>query len=221
MAVAPRSRLPPLPPPRPAGDPPRNGGSRLEARRWTAPAPDMSHGSVGTGGADGSTGLFLLGDGARNERSVMDPELECRRSRPGCWLPLPCEDSELFRAMRFVMVSPTWVGGVACVRRAAAAAAEDREALDSRSRMKAFVAASEADWLAGVLEACMGIGGQQAGEPATQAAGARSSVGRGQTKKGRTGFDVARRRRLNMVGNEERVAGAGPLVQARPHCCEG
>jgi len=47
------------------------------------------------------------------------------------------------------MVSPTGVGLVACVRRAAAAAADEREALESRLRMKAFVAAREAEALGG------------------------------------------------------------------------
>jgi hypothetical protein len=102
----------------------------------------------------GSTGLLLLGDGARKERSVMEPELECRR-RPGCcWLPLPCEDTELFRAIRFVTVSPTGVGAGVRVRSAAAAAALDSAPLDSRSRRKALVAAREADALTVLFEAC-------------------------------------------------------------------
>ena len=63
---------------------------------------------------------------------------------------------EAFRTIRFVTVSPTGVGEVAWVRKAAAAAAEDRAPLDSRSRRKALVAASEADAEAGRFEACMG-----------------------------------------------------------------
>jgi hypothetical protein len=47
------------------------------------------------------------------------------------------------------MVSPTGVGDVVCVRRAAAAAADEREALESRLLTKAFVAAREADALGG------------------------------------------------------------------------
>lgn len=95
------------------------------------------------------------GDGARNERSVMDPELECRRRAGRCWLPLPCDDMEALRTIRFVTVSATGVGVVVWVRRAAAAAAEDRAPLDSRSRRKAFVAASEAEADGGRFEDCM------------------------------------------------------------------
>ena len=51
--------------------------------------------------------------------------------------------------MRFVMVSPTGVGGVKCVRRAAAAAAFERSPLDSRPFTKALVAARDADALGG------------------------------------------------------------------------
>lgn len=85
----------------------------------------------------------------------MEPELECRRNPGRCWLPLPWEEREPLRTMRFVTVSPTGVGVVVCVRSAAAAAAEERAPLDSRSRRKAFVAAREADALAGLLGACI------------------------------------------------------------------
>lgn len=85
----------------------------------------------------------------------MEPELECRRRSGRCRLALPCEESEAFRTIRFVTVSPTGVGVVEWVRRAAAAAAEDKAPLDSRSRMKAFVAAREADALGGARGACM------------------------------------------------------------------
>lgn len=58
--------------------------------------------------------------------------------------------------MRFVMVSPTGAGLVVCVRNAAAAAEDEREALDSRLLTKAFVAAREADELGGGFwEACI------------------------------------------------------------------
>lgn len=114
----------------------------------------MCFGTAGTGGAAGSTGLLLAGDWSRNERSVMEPELEWRR-KPGRWVPLPCEETEAFRTIRFVTVSPTGVGVGVWVRRAAAAAAEERAPLDSRSRRKAFVAAREADALGVLLEACI------------------------------------------------------------------
>lgn len=83
----------------------------------------------------------------------MEPELECRRKAGGCWLALPWEETEAFRTMRFVTVSPTGVGVAGWVRRAAAAAAEDSAPLDSRSRRKALVAAREAEALGTLLEA--------------------------------------------------------------------
>jgi hypothetical protein len=94
-------------------------------------------------------GLLRAGEGSRKVRSVMEPELECRRNAGACWLPLPCDDTEPLRAMRFVMVWPTGVGDRGWVRRAAAAADDERDALLSWFRMNAFVAASEADELTG------------------------------------------------------------------------
>ena len=87
----------------------------------------------------------------------MEPELECRRNcwLGRCWFALPCDEKEPFRTIRFVTVSPTGVGVVLWVRRAAAAAAEDNAPLDSRSRTKALVAAREADALGGLFEACI------------------------------------------------------------------
>lgn len=112
----------------------------------------MFFGTGGTGGASASAGLPLPGDGARNERSVMEPELDCRR-RPGalgcCLEKLPFDESEPRRTMRFVTVSPTGVGVVTWVRKAAAAAADERSPCDSAFFIKAFEAASEADALGG------------------------------------------------------------------------
>jgi hypothetical protein len=51
--------------------------------------------------------------------------------------------------MRLVTVSPTGVGVVTWVRRAAAAAAEERSPWDSAFLRKALVAAREADALGG------------------------------------------------------------------------
>jgi hypothetical protein len=81
----------------------------------------------------------------------MDPELDCRRSGPGGCRPLKLlvDDSDPRRTMRFVTVSPTGVGVVTWVRRAAAAAAEERSPFDSAFLIKAFVAAREADELGG------------------------------------------------------------------------
>jgi hypothetical protein len=118
----------------------------------------MSLGTAGTGGASASCGLGPLpGDGLRKVRSVMEPELGCRWRLPGrcCTEALLLEDAELRRTMRFVTVSPTGVGVVTWVRRAAAAAALDRLGLDSRSLTNAFVAASEADALGGARWGCI------------------------------------------------------------------
>lgn len=114
----------------------------------------MFLGTAGTGGGFASLGLEPLpGDGLRKVRSVIDPELDCLCRLPGrcCGLMalLPLEEAELRRTMRLVTVSPTGVGVVTWVRRAAAAAALDRLGLDSRSRTNAFVAARDADALAG------------------------------------------------------------------------
>jgi hypothetical protein len=109
----------------------------------------MILGTAGTGGASGSGGLDRPGDGLRKVRSVIDPELDCRCSTPGrcCMAALPLEEAELRRTMRLVMVSPTGVGVVTWVRKAAAAAALERFGLDSRSLRKACEAAREADAL--------------------------------------------------------------------------
>lgn len=116
----------------------------------------MLSGTGGTGGALGSAGLPLPGDGERNVRSVMEPELDWRRRGPGGGLELlPFDETELRRIMRFVTVSPTETGVATCVRRAAAAAALERLGLDSRSLTKALVAASDADALGGARWAWM------------------------------------------------------------------
>ena len=67
------------------------GASRLVARRWDfdgiAGAPfgfeTMFLGIVGTGGASGALGTAADGDGSRNVRSVIDPELPFRCSAGG------------------------------------------------------------------------------------------------------------------------------------------
>jgi hypothetical protein len=149
------SKLTPRPPPLFAADPPRKGGSKLEARRCAIETSGISCGILGTGGASSSgppTGLWL-GDGARNDRSAMEPELECRRSPGPCWLPLPADEVDPLRIIRFVTISPTRVGGAGCVRSAAAAAVEESEPLDWRSLMKAWLAAREAAALGGALGA--------------------------------------------------------------------
>ena len=58
------------------------------------------------------------------------------------------------RTIRFVIVSPTGVGGVTWCRSAVAAAADEREACESRFFIEAFVAASSAEGFGGCLGAC-------------------------------------------------------------------
>jgi hypothetical protein len=111
---------------------------------------------AGTGGAFGSAAtklmLCLFGDGdvERNVRSAIEPELFCRRkSRPppvrAVSDALPIEELDPLRTIRLVWISPTGVGAAGCVLRAAAAAADEREALDWRSLRKACVAAKAAE----------------------------------------------------------------------------
>jgi len=60
-----------------------------------------------------SAGLALPGDGARNERSVIEAELDCRCKGPaGCLEELALDECEPRRTMRLVIVSPTGVGVV-------------------------------------------------------------------------------------------------------------
>lgn len=80
----------------------------------------------------------------------MEPELGWRRNGPGGpggGRLLPLDDVDARRTMRLVTVSPTGVGVVTCVRKAAAAAALERPPLDSWFLWKALVAAREADAL--------------------------------------------------------------------------
>ena len=95
-------------------------------------------GSAGTGGGSSSRvvpRLARFGDGSLKVRSVIDPELFCL-CRPGIELPLDETDPDLW-ALRFVGKSPTGVGVVGRERRAAAAAAFDKLALEARFARKA------------------------------------------------------------------------------------
>lgn len=115
----------------------------------------MLAGSAGTGGASEAceTGDMVPfarpGDGLRKVLSVIDPLLFCRCS-PGRGVPpllgaaLPLDDADPRRDIRFVCMLPTSSGDVVCDRRAAAAAAEDREGVDGALWKKAEVAASAA-----------------------------------------------------------------------------
>lgn len=93
-------------------------------------AGERSFGIAGTGGALASAGAGALtlpdGDGERKVLSLIEPELGCLRT-PGVLEELP-EDPLL--CMRFVWMLPTGTGEVLWVRRAAAAAAEERDALE-------------------------------------------------------------------------------------------
>jgi hypothetical protein len=107
-------------------------------------------GMAGTGGATPKPGRAdaLFGDGSRNVRSVIEPELPLRSSwDPGgpCTDPdteLPIEEFELvLRIVLFVWTSATDVGVVGRARNAAAAAAADNVALDAWGLRKANAAA--------------------------------------------------------------------------------
>lgn len=96
----------------------------------------MFLGMAGTGGVHPAAepGLLLFpgpGDCARNVLSVIEPELVLRcRPPPGRALPvlLALEAVDPRRIMRFVWISPTpGVGVLAADRRAAAAAAAERD----------------------------------------------------------------------------------------------
>lgn len=141
-----RPTLPPLVPRCIVGDMTRCGGSTLAALLC------MLAGRAGTGGASGGPGTCAVvpfvrpGDGLLNVRSVMDPPLlvRCRPPRvtpPRFPVPLPLEDADPRRTIRFVCISPTCSGVVVCDRRAAAAAAEEREALEVVLWRKACAAA--------------------------------------------------------------------------------
>jgi len=156
VLLAPRSRLRPRPPVRSVGDAPRWAGSRLDARRRTAAEswPWLWWWWVGgTGGTGGggpaAAGAPQAGDAARNERSVILPVLDWRRRL------LPADEAEPRRAMRFVTVAPTGVGGAGWLRRAAAAAAAESSVCDSRCWTKALAAASDAEALGGARCVCM------------------------------------------------------------------
>jgi hypothetical protein len=137
-----------------AGDITRCGGSRLLLLLCPV---GISLGSAGTGGASaaGLTAPFCLpGDGERKVRSVMLPELlaRCRPPLPALpplvppptTLPLPVDDCDPRRTMRFVCTFPTGSGDEVCDRKAAAAAAEERAALDAGRWTKAWPAAAVA-----------------------------------------------------------------------------
>jgi hypothetical protein len=116
-------------------------------------------GIVGTGGASTALGTCCdrAGDDCRKVRSDIDPELPRRSSwEPGGPLgdpvELPMEEVELvLRKVLFVCTSATFVGVAGRALKAAAAAADEREALEARLFRKACAAAKEAE--GSVLEA--------------------------------------------------------------------
>jgi hypothetical protein len=116
----------------------------------------MLFGIAGTGGAStalGTGAAGLDGDGSRNVRSVMDPELPLRcNCDPGRAVPdteLPIEDVEpLLFIVRFVCTSATDVGIDGLARNAAAAAAAERDTFEAWLFRKAWAAAVVADALA-------------------------------------------------------------------------
>jgi hypothetical protein len=112
---------------------------------------------VGTGGASGALGTCLVGDAdeSRKVRSVIDPELDFR-CRVGLELfaidpatELDTEETDAFlRRFLLVWTSATDVGVVGLDRRAVAAAADEREALEVWLFKKAWTAAEAAFGLA-------------------------------------------------------------------------
>jgi hypothetical protein len=118
-------------------------------------------GIAGTGGASEAlgTGCDRAGEAARNVRSDIEPELPLRSS----WasggpladpVELPTDEVEpALRSVLFVCTSATEVGVVGRALRAAAAAAEDRAALEARFFRKAWAAALAAE--GSVLDALM------------------------------------------------------------------
>lgn len=108
-------------------------------------------GMLGSGGTSWLPGAALrAGDGERNVRSVMEPELGVRRSSclPLSRVVLLADDTDaLLLTARFDCTWDTFVGVVGRALRAAAAAADDNE-LDGSRRMKAEAAAVAALGLA-------------------------------------------------------------------------
>lgn len=101
----------------------------LAARRcWGA--GESSFGIAGTGGALASAGGDTLalpdGDGERKVLSLIEPALGCRRTAGALAALAP----DPLLCMRLVWMLPTGTGEVLWVRRAAAAAAEERDALE-------------------------------------------------------------------------------------------
>lgn len=157
-------RLDPLPLPLfGGGDATRMAGaSWLAALRWDLSGIDdwrrcIFLGIIGTGGAFGALGTgaeALDGDGSRNVRSVIEPELPLRTNcDPGG--PRPVDATELptdevdpaLLIVLFVCTSATEMGVVGRDFSAAAAAAAERDAFEARSRKKACDAAVAADAL--------------------------------------------------------------------------
>lgn len=117
-------------------------------------AGGMFFGMVGTGGASSKLGRAdpLFGDGFRNVRSVIEPKLPLRSScdpggpRTDPETELPIEEFELvLRIVLFVWTSATDVGVDGRARNAVAAAAADKEVLDTWGLRKANAAAACAE----------------------------------------------------------------------------
>lgn len=135
------------------------GASRLAARRCDfcgiTGACWIFLGMAGTGGASAALGTPREGEGSRNVRSVIEEELPLLSSCGlGCPFvdpatELPTDDVEpLLRIVRFVCTSATLVGVVGLDRRAAAAAADDKDAFEAWFFKKACAAAVAAEALA-------------------------------------------------------------------------
>lgn len=121
------------------------------SRGWAAAgSKSPTLGRLGTGGTWPSRRAGeRCGDGERKVRSIMEPTLGLLwRSHTGSLSRLACDDADgLLRWARLVCTSATLVGVCGRARRAAAAAADESEALESR-RIKADAAAVAALGLA-------------------------------------------------------------------------
>lgn len=165
------------------------GVSKLAVRRWEFEC-GMVFGSAGTGGASTALGTCGDGDVSRKVRSDIELLLPLRsKAAPGGPLTdpaveLPMEEVEpALRTIRFVCTSATDIGVVGRDRRAAPAAAEASEALETWFLRKAWAAAVAALGLAllglkgGYRECCVNELFSQTRSPETdQSSGAKINI---------------------------------------------
>jgi hypothetical protein len=138
------------------GDATRITGASILAARRCAPdaVREIFFGIAGTGGASAALGTARAGEGSLKVRSLIDPLLPLRSSiapggpfmDPATELPMD-EVEPARRSILLVCTSPTDIGVVGRDRRAAAAAADESDALEAWFLRKAEAAAVAADGL--------------------------------------------------------------------------